>query len=773
MGGVRDFDVPGQQTPLESSLHADLLPNERILRQFDVNYRYKVSLLRKIIWTVCFLCRSCLSKPVFHVRGRCVVTSQGRIGLFESDLGGMQAGNACFCIKGGLSCTNHVHIKWYHASDLSCVQYYTGQRRVMCPPWKIFCRDPYVVSLRLFFDRYPSLSQLGQFTGKDINAARTAQPCKKWKAEVPRSFFSSIVGGATTMLAHCIPGGGAFLTGGGSNADAGSAAASPVQDCMAACSSCTDCDFGGVMDNLSQLCSRFCCDFIDPADTLPHPGNASGCPYHVDIVSGRGGDFWDALHEDRAEQEGSMRALYESILQISSPKSSGSGTANRAANEIKVTSGPLMHFTGADDGKPHFNIVNQPTVLLDRSGSGVPVVNVESRHLLPGEQVVDAIPYQDHQGWLDFLGSCCNCCFFCPPSLNAAMVLTTHRIICIYINSASAAKGDGQNRKGFCFGLCDSVYEYCLESMALGSKGFQEGLLGLGQGDASLLVRTSFGGLKVRTQLRMRYPWQCAVDRNIRTRGRLFLSNFVSKKAKQVLATPPPGFNAGVSEDIQAVLPLMEGESYISTLRTEGLFLHLPDYYNPISFLCSCGTDSGLVRFVRCYTCGYKPLEHVGYVVLTTHRVLAVGFPENAPWFCKSCCTKKSLLVYWQPLTRMPGFELDATLNVDQSCISRVCSCLPCFSPAQAALSVDATGLSGFPVPVQRYLSQTNEGLLDEAQVSVIRRAMSLVTAAPGIDSSINLAALPGTAPVAAAGAGAGAGAGSTVTSVNPIGGVQ
>lgn len=736
-GGQRDFDVPGQQTPLDGALHMDLLPNERILRQFDVNFRMQVSLLRKIIWTVCMLCRACLSKPIFHARRRIAITTQGRIGFFSSDLQGVQEGNICMCIKGGMTCSSNVTVKWYHASELSALQFFVGQEHDVCPPWRIFCRDPYAVSLRLWFHKYPALGQMNAGGAGFIRFARTAQPAKKFKANVARNLFESLVGGARGFIAHCFPGGAEFLNAGGAGIDLSAA-----------------------FDAARGICDYCKCDFVDPADTLPYPGSAAFNQYAIEIVSGRGGGLIDELHPDKDEQENSMRALYETIVQISSPTKAGDTAAAPVApaREAKVTTGPLAHFTGGDDGNAHFNIVHQNAVLLDRSGSGLPVVNVESRHLMPGEQVIDAIPYQQHQGWMEFLMSCCNVCCMCPPAFNGAMILTSHRIISIFVDSASAAKGDGSNRKGGCGGLCDATYLYSMESLNLGDKGFQEGILGLGEGDASLLIRTKFGGIKVSPQLRARFPWQCAINRNIRTRARLFLSNFVSKKNKQVLATPPPGFNAGVPEDIQQVLPLMAGESFVATMRTEGLYLNLADNYNPCTAVCTCGSDAALVRLVRCCTCGCKPLEHVAHVVLTTHRVLAVGFPENAPWFLKTCCTKKSLIVYWQPLANMPGFEVNAGMFVDQSCMSRICSCLPCFSPAVADVTVDTAGLGGFPVPVQRYLSSTNEGILDEPQVSVLRRALSLVTAAPGIDPSVNLAALPGTAPPQVApGAGSGA----------------
>ena len=670
---------------------------------------------------------------MYHQRRRIAVTTQGRIGFYKSDLSGNMS-ERCFplcCFKGGLRCTNHVEIQWFHASDVSAMQMTVGEANGICPPWNICRRSPYAVRLRMWFDKYPSLAQMNGTGTGNISAVRTALPAKKWRADVPRGLFESVVNTGASCLAKAL--------------------------CLHRCIGDGAGGAGGsLLANMDpSSCFERMCGCAAEADTVPYPGSRKPVAYEYDIVSGQTLHLRDDAHPDRKEQEDSIRKLYETVMAVSSnPTGAAVGTAS-STSQVQVQSGPLTHFTGPDDGRPHFNIVHQSATLLDRSGLGIPIVNVPARDLIPGEQVVDALPYVMHQSWFEFCCSMCNCCFLCPPSFNGAMVLTSHRIITYFIDSRAAARGDGSNRSGN-LGLCSSQYLMVMESLSLGSKGFQEGLLGLGARDAAILVRTGFGGIKITSQLRRRYPWQCSTNTNIRTRARLFLSNFVSRNGKQILATPPQGFNAGVPQDIQSVLPLMPGEAYVASMRSEGLFLNLADYYNPITVCASCNNDLSLVKCVRCCTCGCKPLEHVAHVVLTTHRLLAVGFPENKPCLFKSCCSQRGLIIFWQPLKTMPGFKVNGTLSVEQSCIAQTCSCMPCFSPGSAYSTTDAAGLKGFPVPIQRFVASTNEGILEEPQVAVLRRAMSLVTAAPGLDPSVNLAAL-------AQGPGAGAGAGAPV----------
>ena len=140
-----------------------MAPGETIIDEFVVNLRpplersvflyYLLCLCTFGLYYIFIQCCACIrSKTISVRRGRMILTSHGRIGVWYTDTKGSQSANV-LCCRGRRKVNSSTKISWFKVADVSHMQHYHSVQKIT----RFFCisRTEWTSSLRIFFGVYP------------------------------------------------------------------------------------------------------------------------------------------------------------------------------------------------------------------------------------------------------------------------------------------------------------------------------------------------------------------------------------------------------------------------------------------------------------------------------------------------------------------------------------------------------------------------------------------------------------------------------------------
>ena len=320
-----------------------------------------------IYWIILKTCACCVPRRMDVDRGKVVVTSKGRIGLWKSVIAGTTVGCTRCC--GSRLVTSKTSIQWNNVKMLTSVQLSYG-RRARCFG---LCKPKVATSLRLFFNLYPDNDGTG-----DLNSAASIPVAMQVSTSSPRSALNySVVSKA--FCDHM------------ANAEVGVVVAA-IKDTIGMIRQLIE-DQAGSAKRLLKWLAKLAFAKIKEILARRHAGaGVEAAPTHL---------FGDAMelalfstHRDHFHMDDTTCLkdfvhLQYVILQMKSPN-----------NPVRLRSPRAMSTVGsgkaADADAATFKLVSQhcPLFPVKFYNSNVPVVSVDTS-LLPlfeGEEIIDVLP---------------------------------------------------------------------------------------------------------------------------------------------------------------------------------------------------------------------------------------------------------------------------------------------------------------------------------------------------------------------------------------------
>jgi hypothetical protein len=186
------------------------------------------------------------------------------------------------------------------------------------------------------------------------------------------------------------------------------------------------------------------------------------------------------------------------------------------------------------------------------------------------------------------------------------------------------------------------------------------------------------GTITITSTCRRYFPWfcgPCASNPVLHERQSHFYRRLMAAVTSKGVERPIYLPRVDIPDAMKTAFTLLPDEEAFGVFQSKDVFLI--KQFRPLKVLL-CNSYF-LVHVLRFLTCGWRPIEAVTTIVLTTHRVLGFVYHENG---CKvlSCCNpaKKFDVSLWAPVTYLTGGAITGSLNAEDSCASRMCGNCKC-----------------------------------------------------------------------------------------------
>jgi hypothetical protein len=186
------------------------------------------------------------------------------------------------------------------------------------------------------------------------------------------------------------------------------------------------------------------------------------------------------------------------------------------------------------------------------------------------------------------------------------------------------------------------------------------------------------GTVTIASTCRRYFPWffgPCAANTVLHERQSHFYKRLMASVTEKGIDRPVYLPRIDLPDAMKSVFTLLPDEEAFGVFQSKDVYLI--KQFMPLKVLLR--NNYFIVHVMRFLTCGFRPLEAVATIVLTTHRVVGFVYQDNGCHMVECLRPAKMFDVsFWAPISFLTGGSLSGSLNAEESCASRMCGNCKC-----------------------------------------------------------------------------------------------